>query len=81
VPTFGFYKKDGTWGVEGHGVDPDIVVVDDPGKMIGGGPENDPQLAAAIAHMLEELKTNPYTRPPRPADPDRRGMGVPEQDR
>ncbi|NBV63288.1 MAG: hypothetical protein EBR71_02220 [Planctomycetes bacterium] len=26
VPTFGFYKLDGTWGVEGHGVDPDIEV-------------------------------------------------------
>lgn len=81
VPTFGFYKKDGSWGVEGHGVDPDIVVVDDPGKMIGGGPENDPQLLAGISHMLEELKNNPYAPPQRPADPDRRGMGVPERDR
>ncbi len=81
VPTFGFYKKDGTWGVEGHGVDPDILVVDDPGLMIGGGPENDPQLAAAIQHMLEELRANPYTRPQRPAPPDRSGMGIPESDR
>ena len=37
VPTFGFYEKNGTWGVEGHGVDPDIVVVDDPAKMVDGG--------------------------------------------
>jgi len=29
VPTFGFYETDGTWGVEGHGVDPDILVVDE----------------------------------------------------
>lgn len=78
VPTFGFYETDGTWGVEGHGVDPDIEVIDDPAKMVDGG---DPQLDAAIAQMLEELKTNPYKRPARPADPDRRGMGLPEADR
>ncbi len=41
VPTFGFYKTNGTWGIEGHGVDPDIEVVDDPAKMQDSG---DPQL-------------------------------------
>lgn len=30
VPTFGFYKTDGNWGIEGHGTDPDIEVLDDP---------------------------------------------------
>ena len=48
VPTFGFYELDGTWGIEGHGVDPDIEVVDDPAKMLEGG---DPQLDAAIERM------------------------------
>lgn len=78
VPTFGFYKLDGTWGVEGHGVDPDMPVVDDPAKMVNGG---DPQLDAAINHLLEELKTKAYIAPQRPASPDRSGMGIPEKDR
>lgn len=78
VPTFGYYEKDGTWGVEGHGVDPDIKVIDDPQLMADGG---DPQLDAAIAHMLSEIKSNGYKEPKRPADPDRSGMGIPVEDR
>jgi C-terminal processing protease CtpA/Prc len=78
VPTFGFYEKDGTWGIEGHGVDPDIRVVDDPSKMVDGG---DPQLDAAIEHMLEQIEKNPYTRPDAPKPPDRSGMGIEEEDK
>jgi len=78
VPTFGFYEKDGTWGIEGHGVDPDIEVLDDPALMIDGG---DPQLDAAISLMLEEIQRNPYVPPQRPASPDRSGMGVREEDK
>jgi tricorn protease len=78
VPTFGFYEKDGTWGIEGHGTDPDIRVLDDPALMVDGG---DPQLDAAIAEMLEEIERNPYTRPERPAAPDRSGMGIREEDK
>jgi tricorn protease len=32
VPTFGFYTDYGRWSIEGHGVDPDIEVIDDPAK-------------------------------------------------
>ncbi len=78
VPTFGFYKLDGNWGVEGHGVDPDIEVVDDPAKMVDGG---DPQLDRAIELMLQEIKERPYIPPKRPASPDRKGMGIPEEQR
>jgi tricorn protease len=78
APDFGFYKTDGTWGVEGHGVDPDIVVIDDPAKMADGG---DPQLDAAIDHITGEVKAHPYTPPKRPADPDRKGMGIRPEDR
>ncbi|MBP7935522.1 MAG: PD40 domain-containing protein [Phycisphaerae bacterium] len=78
VPTFGFYKTNGTWGIEGHGVDPDIEVVDDPAKMTGDG---DPQLDYAIQHMLTAIKEHPYIPPQVPADPDRRGMGVEQKDR
>lgn len=78
VPTFGYYKLDGNWGIEGHGVDPDIMVIDDPSLMTTGG---DPQLDAAIKHLQEELKTKRFVAPPRPKSPDRRGMGIPERDR
>ena len=78
VPTFGFYEKDGTWGIEGHGVDPDIEVIADPAKMVDGG---DPQLDAAIELMLQEIKARPYLPATRPPDPDRSGMGVTEADK
>jgi len=78
VPTFGFFEKDGTWGIEGHGVEPDIEVVDDPSKMFGG---KDIQLDAAIDHMLDELKRSPYEPPDVPKPPDRSGMGIKAEDR
>ncbi|MBM4107419.1 MAG: hypothetical protein FJ255_01160 [Phycisphaerae bacterium] len=78
VPTFGIYERDGTWAVEGHGVDPDILVIDDPARMQNG---QDPQLDAAIAHMLDELTKNPYVKPARPASPDRKGMGLDPKDK
>jgi tricorn protease len=78
VPTFGFYEANGTWGIEGHGVDPDLEVIDDPAKMQDGA---DPQLDAAIALMLEEIAKSPYVPAKRPENPDRRGMGVREEDK
>ncbi len=78
VPNFAFYETDGTWGIEGHGVEPDIEVVDDPALMVDGA---DPQLDAAIRHMLEELELRPYRPPARPAYPDRSGMGIAAEDR
>lgn len=78
VPNFGFYEKDGTWGVEGHGTDPDIEVIDDPALMVKGG---DPQLDKAIEHMLAEIQSRPFVKPTRPASPNRKGMGIPESDR
>ena len=32
VPTFGIYSTDGEWIIEGHGIDPDIEVIDDPSE-------------------------------------------------
>ncbi|MBN1504043.1 MAG: PD40 domain-containing protein, partial [Candidatus Eisenbacteria bacterium] len=57
VPRFAFFETDGTWGVEGHGVEPDMEVVDDPALMVDGG---DPQLDAAIDYMLEEIVRHPH---------------------
>lgn len=53
IPFVGFYDESGKWVVEGHGVEPDITVVDDPGRMVGGA---NPQLDAAIELMLKEIK-------------------------
>ena len=78
APTFAFYEKDSTWGVEGHGVDPDIEVIDDPALMQNGA---DPQLDAAIKHIQEELKRNPYVPARRPAYPNRKGFGLDPRDR
>ncbi len=78
VPNFGFYETNGTWGIEGHGVDPDIDVIDDPSKMLNG---RDPQLDAAIKYLLDELQRNPYAPPTRPNYPDRSGMGLPDADK
>lgn len=63
IPTFRQYNADGKWFAEGHGVDPDITVVDDPSKMATG---QDPQLDAGIQEALKELAEHPYVKPPRP---------------
>jgi tricorn protease len=76
VPFITFYETDGTLTMEGHGVDPDIEVIDDPALMVDGG---DPQLDAAIQHMLDEIKRNPYVPAKRPPYPDRSGMGILEE--
>jgi len=78
VPNFAFYENDGTWGIEGHGVDPDIEVVDDPALMVDGG---DPQLDKAIEVMLAALRDKPWVAPQPPAFPDRSGMGITPADR
>ena len=70
VPTFGIYSTDGKWIVEGHGVDPDIEVVDDPAKMIDGG---DPQLERAIQEVMKSLAAHPPRRPAKPVYPIRSG--------
>lgn len=79
APTFAYYEKDGTWGIEGHGVDPDIEVIDDPAKMVDG---KDPQLDAAIKQMKKELKSSAYKKPKRPKYADRsKGVGLDEDDK
>ena len=82
VPMFAFYENDGTWGVEGHGVDPDVVVIDDPGVMKGGLSRGgiDPQIDVAIDLMESALEKSPFRPVPTPPYPDRRGMGMPTLD-
>jgi tricorn protease len=77
VPTFGFYELDSTWGVEGHGVDPDIEVVDDPSRMTQG---EDIQLEVAVQELLKQLETWEPGLPKRPKGPDRRRPGIMPED-
>ncbi len=77
VPNFGFYELDGTWGIEGHGVDPDIEVVDNPTAHAEG---KRPQLDVAVNLMLDEIARHGFHPPKRPPDPDRSGMGVLPED-
>jgi tricorn protease len=68
-PEFAIYSKDGKdWIVEGHGVDPDIVVDNDPGKEFKG---EDQQLDRAIQEIQDELKTKRYDLPSPPPYPNR----------
>ncbi|PKL86986.1 MAG: peptidase S41 [Ignavibacteriae bacterium HGW-Ignavibacteriae-2] len=63
VPTFRMYDPDGDWFREGHGVDPDIEVDDDPTQLAKGV---DPQLEKAIDVVLKALKDNPPARAKQP---------------
>ena len=68
-PEFSRYDIEGkTWIMEGHGVDPDIVVDNDPAKEYAG---DDQQLDKAIQVILDQMKTQPGTLPPHPPYPDR----------
>jgi len=67
-PEFAPYSKDGHWIIEGHGVDPDIVVDNDPAREFRG---EDQQLDKAIEVILDELKTQEVNLPPVPPYPIR----------
>jgi len=68
VPTFRMYDPDGKWFKEGHGVDPDIEVKEDPALLAKG---TDPQLKRAVDEVLKMLGQKPSAKPPRPAYEDR----------
>ncbi len=70
VPAFRMYDPEGEWFKEGHGVDPDIEVKEDPGLLARG---TDPQLERAIDETVKLLAEKPPVRPSRPAYEDRRG--------
>ncbi len=66
VPLSGTNDVDGSWVIEGHGVDPDIVVENDPKSVIEG---RDPQLERAVAELVKKMDAEPMHLPKRPADP------------
>jgi tricorn protease len=67
VPFFRVFTPEGEWRVENEGVAPDLEVPLDPLAVNAG---NDPQLDAAIAEVVEQLKTSKQiplkTAPPIP---------------
>lgn len=66
VPQYGFADLKGDWIIEGHGVDPDIEVDNDPKSVLQG---RDPQLERAVAEVQKRLQEKPVKWPSRPADP------------
>jgi len=61
-PEFASYSKDGKgWPIEGYGVDPDIVVDNDPAREYAG---EDAQLNKAIEVIMEEMRNyQDYIKP------------------
>ncbi len=55
-PEFAPFDENGNWVIEGYGVDPDIVIDNDPAREYDG---IDDQLNKAIEVILEEMKNYP----------------------
>lgn len=66
VPQQATNDVDGSYIIEGHGVEPDIEVENDPASVIAG---RDPQLDRAIEEVLARMEREPKRLPARPADP------------
>ena len=66
APMLGVYGPEGDWLIEGHGVDPDIVIDNLPHQTFEGG---DAQLDAAIDYLLEKIREDPRPVPSPPPYP------------
>jgi len=64
----GVYGPEGKWLIEGHGVEPDIVVDNPPHATFEG---HDAQLEAAVKHLEALIQKDPRPVPPHPAYPDK----------
>ena len=62
----GVYGPEGQWLVEGHGVDPDVIVDNLPHATFQG---QDTQLDAAISYLKDEIVKDPRPVPAKPAYP------------
>lgn len=63
---FGVFSPDGQWLIEGHGVDPDVVIDNLPHETFQG---KDAQLEKAISVLTEKIKNDPRPLPPIPKYP------------
>ncbi len=64
----GVYGPERKWLIEGHGVDPDIVVDNLPHATFSGG---DAQLDAAVKHLHDLIEKDPRPVPVHPDYPDK----------
>ena len=64
----GVYGPEGKWLIEGHGVDPDIVVDNLPHASFEG---NDAQLDAALQYLKEQIQKDPRPVPKAPPYPNK----------
>ncbi|HEY7211734.1 MAG TPA: S41 family peptidase, partial [Bryobacteraceae bacterium] len=64
----GVYGPEGKWLIEGHGVDPDMVVDNLPHATFEGG---DAQLDAALDYLQRIMRERPTPVPPHPPYPDK----------
>ena len=64
----GVYAPEGKWLIEGHGVDPDVVMDNLPHSSFEG---NDEQLQDALKLLKEEIKADPRPVPQHPPYPDK----------
>jgi tricorn protease len=75
IPKYAMWLDTYGWGVENHGVDPDVEVIISPADWAEG---RDPQLATAVRLAVEALRTRPAARPPdTSARPSRRRPPLP----
>jgi tricorn protease len=61
VPRYAIWLQGSGWGVENHGVDPDVEVLISPADWAAG---RDPQLETAVRLAIEQLSDRPAARPP-----------------
>jgi tricorn protease len=67
VPSFRMFDPKGKWFAEGHGVDPDIAVPEDPSQLAKG---TDPQLERAIEEVMRNVRA--MTADPKHPDYEKR---------
>jgi len=72
TPSFRMYNPDGTWFKEGHGVDPDIEVKEDPTALAKG---IDPQIQKAIDQVMKDIQAKGPIQPKTPPMEDRSRNG------
>ena len=68
APQTGVYGPEREWLIEGHGVDPDMVVDNLPHATFNG---KDTQLEAAIDFLKEQIRKHPVDIPDPPSYPDK----------
>lgn len=68
LPTLALYTPEGEWMLEGHGLEPDIEVMEDPAALAKG---IDPQLERAIEEVQRLLEANPIPQVVVPVPGDR----------